>query len=103
MRGCATTSFAEGYSICENNLDCFEGRRRQGGRGFVHPRTNIAGRGPRETSYREAMTQAIVGGSEVQQAAISGEANEVPRPPAAAARSSNAQLISEMTTQAFRR
>ena len=30
---------------------------------------NIAGRGPRETSYREAMTQDIVGGSEVQQAA----------------------------------
>ena len=50
-----------------------KGRSRQGGRGFVHPRTNIAGRGPQETSYREAMTQAIVGGSEVQQAATAAQ------------------------------
>ena len=50
-----------------------KGRSRQGGRGFVHPRTNIAGRGPQETSYREAMMQAIVGGSEVQQAATAAQ------------------------------
>ena len=68
------------------------------------PADQYSGTGPAGDKFRaQRGTQDTVGGSEVQQAAISGEANGVPRLPAAAARSSNAQLISAMTTQAFRR